>query len=91
MIPTNVGGKPRKNPAGPSCAIIFFAISTGWPFAFDNRLLEDCNCVLITSNGFVIVDAMVPATPPDKNLIENYELNLICSQKSKENTKTEKR
>ena len=28
----------------------------------------DCNCVLITSNGLVILAAIVPATPPDMRL-----------------------
>ena len=29
---------------------------------------DDCSWVLITSNGFVIQDASVPATPPDNKL-----------------------
>ena len=67
MIPTNVGGSPRQKPGIPSCLMIAWAIATG---LFDSKsaMLEDCSCVLMTSNGFVTHDATVPATPPERNL-----------------------
>lgn len=74
MIPTKVGFKPLKNPAKPFSAKIRLAISIGCPAALANSpcaaldTLEDCNCVLITSSGLVMQDAIVPAAPPDKRL-----------------------
>lgn len=70
MIPTSVGGKPRKNPAGPSCAIIFLANAIG--LLLPNFAFDDWSWVLMTSSGFVIVEATVPATPPEKRLTSEY-------------------
>ena len=46
-------------------------MATGLPDAEDNSPTaaeEDCNCVLITSRGLVIHEAIVPAAPPEKRL-----------------------
>jgi hypothetical protein len=36
--------------------------------ALSNSVLDDCNWVLTTSSGFVIVAASVPASPPERKL-----------------------
>lgn len=43
-------------------------MANGCPPAFESSPTaadDDCNCVLITSSGFVMQEAIVPATPPD--------------------------
>lgn len=46
-------------------------MATGLPDAVDNSPTaadEDCSCVLITSRGLVMQEAIVPAAPPEKRL-----------------------
>ena len=38
---------------------------------------DDWSCVLITSSGLVIHDAIVPATPPEKRLFFYYKKKVI--------------
>lgn len=67
MMPMSVGGSPRKKPAKPSCWTMRRAMSTGLRRAI---VLDDCNCVLMTSSGLVMQEAIVPATPPEKSLFQ---------------------
>lgn len=70
-MPTSVGLIPFQKPNIPSRSNIFRAMATGCPDCADSSPTaaeEDCNCVLITSSGLVMQDAIVPAAPPDRRL-----------------------
>lgn len=74
MIPMRVGRKPRKNPNTPSFSMILRAMARGCPAAAAippcaaADVDDDWSCVLTTSSGLVMHDAIVPATPPEKRL-----------------------
>lgn len=79
MIPARVGRSPLKNPLTPWASKIRLPMAIAFPLAAASSPVEaeeDWSWVRITSRGFVMQDATVPAIPPDSRLLSL--LLLLC-------------
>ena len=68
MIPTNVGGSPRKKPDGPGPEFQMSRVISAKLFVLEDD--DDAwSCVLMTSNGLFSILETVPAMPPERRLM----------------------